>query len=95
MPVERRAHGVMPMTINVEVITRTGADAVLYRRDDGLPGIIEPPGARPPPFDRGPVRDASRYSEPVAPQTALEEMAELNHRLPTTTPSRTTGCRSS
>lgn len=59
----------------------TGADAVLYRRDDGRLGIIEPPGAGPPPFDRGPVRDASRYSEPVALQTALEEMAELNHRF--------------
>lgn len=59
----------------------TGVDAVLYRRDDGHLGIIEPPAAGPPPFDRGPVREVSRYSEPIALQAAVEEMAELNHRF--------------
>lgn len=59
----------------------TGADAVLYRRDDGRLGIVEPPDAAPPPFHHGPVRQVSRFSEPVALETAVAEMDELDHRF--------------
>ena len=57
----------------------TGADAVLYRRDDGALAVIQPPGT--PPAPAGPEREASRYSSPLALETALEEMDALDHRF--------------
>jgi ribosome-associated translation inhibitor RaiA len=57
----------------------TETDAVLYRRDDGRLAVIEPAGT-PPPAD-GPVREVSRYSEPLDLPTAIAEMDVLNHRF--------------
>lgn len=63
----------------------TGADAVLYCRDDGRLGLIEPPGTEPPgtepPDAEGPVRETSRISEPIDLATAVAEMNELGHRF--------------
>jgi ribosome-associated translation inhibitor RaiA len=58
----------------------TGADAVLYRRDDGPLGVIDPPGVAPP-ERAGPPREPSRISQPVDLRTAVREMDELNHRF--------------
>ncbi len=57
----------------------TGADAVLYRRDDGTLAVIQPPGTPVPAF--GPEREPSRYSAPLELATALEEMDALDHRF--------------
>lgn len=59
----------------------TGADAVLYCRDDGRLGLIGPRGAEPPRYAEGPVRETSRVSEPIDLATAVAEMNELDHRF--------------
>jgi ribosome-associated translation inhibitor RaiA len=65
------------------VHARTGEDAVVYRRDDGRIGLIHPRGSEL--ADEGEddivVPEPSRYSEPLALDTARAEMDELNHRF--------------
>jgi ribosome-associated translation inhibitor RaiA len=61
---------------------RTGEDVVVYRRDDGRIGLIFPPGS--PLADEGDdivVAEPSRYSSPLALDTARAEMDLLNHRF--------------
>ncbi len=58
----------------------TDADAVLYRRDDGRLGLIEPGGISPA-DGQGPVRVPSRYSGPVELDAAVEEMDAVDHRF--------------
>ena len=58
----------------------TGADALLYRRDDGTLAVIEPCGTPSAPADR-PVREPSRYSDPLELSTAIAEMDAVNHRF--------------
>jgi ribosomal subunit interface protein len=58
----------------------TGADALLYRRDDGRLAVIEP--ADTPTSDQGdPPRERSRLSQPIELRTAVREMDELGHRF--------------
>jgi len=59
----------------------TGADAVLYRRDDGRLAVLQPRSAPEPPADDAPPRETSRYEEPLELSAALEEMDALNHRF--------------
>jgi ribosome-associated translation inhibitor RaiA len=74
----------------------SGADAVLYWRDDGLLAVIEPPGvqARQEPGvqverepgvqaerERGPIRERNRFSGPITLEAALGEMRLVNHRF--------------
>jgi ribosome-associated translation inhibitor RaiA len=59
----------------------TGADAVVYRRYDGRLAVIGPPGTPAPASPNGPVREVSRYSEPLALATAVSEMDALDHRF--------------
>ncbi|MFN8201645.1 MAG: sigma 54 modulation/S30EA ribosomal C-terminal domain-containing protein [Solirubrobacteraceae bacterium] len=56
------------------------ADAVVYRRDDGRLGVIVAGGA-PATGDDEPVREPSRYSEPLALGDAVSKMDALNHRF--------------
>ena len=58
----------------------TGADAVLYQRDDGRLAVIAPDGAEAPAGDDV-AREPNRYSAPLELRTALAEMDELNHRF--------------
>jgi len=58
----------------------TGTDALLYRRDDGLVAVIDPPGAGLAPLD-GPIREYSRISQPIDLRNAVREMDELGHRF--------------
>lgn len=58
----------------------TGADAVLYRREDGRLALIEPAGTPAPPHE-GPIREPSRFSGPISVDTAVAEMNELHHRF--------------
>ena len=57
-----------------------GVDAVVYRRDDGRLGLIEPADADGGPHDL-PAREASRFSEPIDLATAVAEMDALDHRF--------------
>jgi ribosome-associated translation inhibitor RaiA len=59
------------------------ADAVVYRRDDDRLGVIVPHDAPAPAAgdDDGPVREPSRYSEPLALEDAISKMDVLNHRM--------------
>jgi ribosomal subunit interface protein len=58
----------------------TGADALLYRRDDGRLAVIDPPGVTA--TSAGdPPREASRLSTPIPLDTAVSEMDELGHRF--------------
>jgi ribosome-associated translation inhibitor RaiA len=58
----------------------SGADAVLYHRDDGRLSVIVPAGA--PPAGRDDVpREPSRYSTPLELRTAVAEMDALDHRF--------------
>ena len=57
----------------------TGADAVLYWRDDGLLALIEPPWAEVP--VGGPVRQPNLFSEPMALETAVAQMNAVSHRF--------------
>ena len=59
----------------------SGADVVLYWRDDGLLAVIEPPHARQAEADSGPVHEPSRFSSPIELETALEEMNAVSHRF--------------
>ena len=62
--------------------SETDADAVVYVRDDGRLGVIEPAGApRSESLGEAGVHEESRMSEPIALAAALEEMNELNHRF--------------
>jgi ribosomal subunit interface protein len=60
----------------------TGADSVIFRRDDGLLGVIEPREATNiRAIDQGPVWQASRFSEPTDLSDAIAEMDALSHRF--------------
>ena len=58
----------------------TGADALLYRRDDGRMAVIDPQGV-PAPEQNDPPRERSRLSRPIDVGTAVREMDELGHRF--------------
>lgn len=57
------------------------AEAVLYRREDGRLGLIEPPDVELTAPENGPVREPSRFTEPIELATAVAEMNELDHRF--------------
>ncbi len=59
----------------------TDADAVLYRRDDERLGLIAPSDVELWIPEGGPVREPSRFSEPIELATAVAEMNELDHRF--------------
>lgn len=59
----------------------TGADEVLYWRDDGLLALIEPPHAGQAAPARGPIREPSRFSSPIDLGVAIEEMNSVSHRF--------------
>ncbi len=62
--------------------SETGADAVVYRRDDGRIGLIHPAGVSSGAQARdGLVRETSRMSEPILLETAVSEMNALSHRF--------------
>jgi ribosomal subunit interface protein len=56
------------------------ADAMVYWRDDGALGLIEPPSAKPT-EDRGAIQEKSRFSAPIDLATAIAEMNALEHRF--------------
>lgn len=62
--------------------SETDADAVVYVREDGRLGVIEPAGT-PLSQDLGEAgtREESRLSEPIALAAAVAEMNELGHRF--------------
>ena len=57
-----------------------GRTALLHRRDDGTLAVIEPRGTPAAPAD-GPIRQPSRYSDPLELSTAIAEMDAVNHRF--------------
>jgi ribosome-associated translation inhibitor RaiA len=57
----------------------TGADSIIYRRDDGQLAVIAPQEAAEAGGDI--VREASRYSGPLELADAVSKMDELNHRF--------------
>ncbi len=57
----------------------TDADAVVYWRDDGLLGLIEPRSGAP--DTRGVIRERSRNSSPIDVETATAEMDAVEHRF--------------
>jgi ribosome-associated translation inhibitor RaiA len=59
----------------------TGADSVIYRRDDGRLAVIAPRDAPGAPGGDGPVRESSRYSGPLDLAGAISMMDALNHRF--------------
>ncbi len=61
----------------------TGCDAVVYRREDGGLGLIEPQPAPAgdPTEAEWLAREPSRNSDPISLATALAEMDELHHRF--------------
>lgn len=59
----------------------TGADAVIYLRDDDRLAVIAPQGAGSPDVPPGPVRESSRYSQPLELEAAVSKMDALNHRF--------------
>lgn len=58
----------------------TGADALLYRRDDGRLAVIDPHDA-PAREETDPPRVRSRLSRPIDLRTVVREMDELEHRF--------------
>lgn len=60
----------------------SGADAVVYRREDGAIGLIEADGAsaRSSPGD-WPLHETSRFREPIPLEQAVAEMNALSHRF--------------
>ena len=60
---------------------QTGADSVVYRRDDGRIGLIEQDGALESRPADGAVRETSRFREPIALDVAISEMNALSHRF--------------
>lgn len=62
--------------------TGTGADAVVYRRDDGRVGLIDGAGAAEASVSAdGVVCESSRFGEPISLDAAISEMNELGHRF--------------
>ena len=62
--------------------SETGADAVVYRRDDGRIGLIHPAGVSSGSQARdGLVRETSRISEPILLETAISEISMPSHRF--------------
>ena len=61
----------------------TGADAVVYRRDDGRLGVIGPAGRgwAEDPAAGEPVREESRVNGATSLDDAIAEMDELDHRF--------------
>jgi ribosome-associated translation inhibitor RaiA len=60
----------------------TGADSVIYRRDDGRLAVIAPQDAAARATDDDDVlRETSRYSGPLELADAVSKMDELNHRF--------------
>jgi ribosome-associated translation inhibitor RaiA len=60
----------------------TGADSIVYRRDDGRLGVIAPAGNGEPGGEHaGIVYEESRMSGPTALEDAVREMDELDHRF--------------
>lgn len=61
----------------------TGADSVVYHRDDGQLAVIAPQGVSAPDDQDSPgiQRETSRYSEALTLEDAVSEMDELNHRF--------------
>jgi hypothetical protein len=60
---------------------RTGEDVVVHRRDDGLIGLLHPPGS--PLADENDLvtPEPSRYPEPIPLSKARDEMDVLDHRF--------------
>ncbi len=56
------------------------ADAVVYWRDDGKLGLIEPPSAKRT-DGSGPIHEQSRLSAPIDLDAAIAEMNALEHRF--------------
>jgi ribosome-associated translation inhibitor RaiA len=62
--------------------SRTGADAVVYVRDDGDLGVIVPAGTPLPSAPAESIRyEHSRLTDPLAVDAAVAEMDELGHRF--------------
>jgi len=59
----------------------TDADEVIYRRDDGRLGLIEPRRAARPDDDHGAIRETSRLSSPIDLDAAVAEMNAVRHRF--------------
>lgn len=59
----------------------TGADAVIYLRDDERLAVIVPQGADSSDVPPGPARESSRYSQPLELGAAVSKMDALNHRF--------------
>ena len=59
----------------------TGADSVVYRRDDDRLAVIAPQDAPEVSGDESPTRESSRYSEPLDLADAISKMDALNHRF--------------
>jgi ribosome-associated translation inhibitor RaiA len=58
----------------------TDADGVVYWRDDGLLGLIEPRWAQL--ADKtGPLAERNRFSSPIDPEAAVAEMNAVDHRF--------------
>ncbi|HEU4975699.1 MAG TPA: HPF/RaiA family ribosome-associated protein [Baekduia sp.] len=61
---------------------RSDGDAVIHRlRDDGRMGLIAAASTAPAADGRWLAVEPNRFSEPVALQAALDEMAEVDHRF--------------
>ena len=64
--------------------SETGADSVVYLRDDGQLGVIASQDVPTPTQGDGSdgvIREQSRFSEPIALEDAVSEMDQLNHRF--------------
>jgi ribosomal subunit interface protein len=59
----------------------TGVDRLLYWRDDGRLGLIEPCQAAQPTDDHGAIRESSRLSSPIGLDRAMAEMNAMGHRF--------------
>jgi len=60
----------------------TGADSIVYRRDDGELAVLAPQDAvAPEGDDEGLIREHSHYSAPLSIGDAVSQMDELNHRF--------------
>jgi ribosome-associated translation inhibitor RaiA len=85
MPVEEAADALQDLDHEFFLFhdVDTGADAVLYWRDDGLLALIELPHARRGggAGEHGPVREPSRFSSPIPVEAAVEEMNAVSHRF--------------
>lgn len=59
----------------------TGADSVVYRRDDDRVAVIAPQDAPEVTGDEWPIRESSHYSEPLDLAAGISKMDALNHRF--------------